>query len=664
MTATATAPPPALSPDQDGPPPLVEPRQRFPKWIQVLVILGLWIVCWKLFFGKSFINPDTITGAINWLQKAYDNISNAQMSNPLFVDVLNPLARELTALLNQMETIVSNLGWTGVIGIACAISFLVAGVRYAILTLICFSTFGLLGLWDESMQTLVIVLVAVIISLIIGIPLGIWAGLSRRFNAFITPVLDLMQIMPSFAYLPIIVLFFLIGPAAGTIATIIYAVPPAIRLTAAGIRGVNPTLIEASSSLGSTGRQRMRSVQLPQAKGTIIVGVNQTTMAALSMATIAALIATPGLGQVVIQAFETEDVGAAFNASLALVFMGIAFDRVTSAASRQTELRERSGNAMSRRTRIIRYVIALALIVLGIILPAVLPDLAKFPASWSVQQPIHDWVNTATDYAQLHWYTVTNWFQTEVTVRIINPLQSLLLRSPVIVTLAALSAISFVLGRTRAAVTAALCLLGVLLLGVWTPGMVTLGSVIVGAIVAIALGVVVGVWMGRSRAVDTVLRPILDAAQVMPPFVYLVPFLGLFGPNRFTGIIAAVVYAAPVAIKIVAEGIRGVPANSVESAISAGSSTWQTITKVQLPMSRNMVMLALNQGVIFVLAMVVVSGLVGGGGLGYAVITGFTQNGSQGLGLAAGLAIVLLGVMLDRVTQAAGRGNRHRIESL
>jgi glycine betaine/proline transport system permease protein len=176
--------------------------------------------------------------------------------------------------------------------------------------------------------------------------------------------------------------------------------------------------------------------------------------------------------------------------------------------------------------------------------------------------------------------------------------------------------------------------------------------------------VVVGVWMGRSRAVDTVLRPILDAAQVMPPFVYLVPFLGLFGPNRFTGIIAAVVYAAPVAIKIVAEGIRGVPANSVESAISAGSSTWQTITKVQLPMSRNMVMLALNQGVIFVLAMVVVSGLVGGGGLGYAVITGFTQNGSQGLGLAAGLAIVLLGVMLDRVTQAAGRGNRHRIESL
>ncbi len=150
----------------------------------------------------------------------------------------------------------------------------------------------------------------------------------------------------------------------------------------------------------------------------------------------------------------------------------------------------------------------------------------------------------------------------------------------------------------------------------------------------------------------------------MPVFVYLVPCLGLFGAGRFTGIIAAVIYAAPVVIKIVAEGIRGVPVNSVEAAEAAGSNTWQMITKVQLPMSRNMLMVGLNQGLIFVLAMVVVSGLVGGAGLGYDVYQGLTQNLYQGLGLAAGFAIVLLGIMLDRMTQAAGRSERHQIEAL
>ena len=121
---------------------------------------------------------------------------------------------------------------------------------------------------------------------------------------------------------------------------------------------------------------------------------------------------------------------------------------------------------------------------------------------------------------------------------------------------------------------------------------------------------------------------------------------------------------APVVIKIVAEGIKGVPVNSVEAAEAAGSNTWQMISKVQFPMSRNMVMLGLNQGLIFVLAMVVVSGLVGGGGLGLDVINGFSQSYLQGLGLAAGFAIVLLGIWLDRVTQAAGQSERHRIEAL
>ena len=158
-----------------------------------------------------------------------------------------------------------------------------------------------------------------------------------------------------------------------------------------------------------------------------------------------------------------------------------------------------------------------------------------------------------------------------------------------------------------------------------------------------------------SRRADAVLRPVLDAGQVMPAFVYLVPFLALFAASRFTAIVAAVVFAAPVAMKIVADGVRAVPGETVEAATALGSTRLQTITGVQLPMARRALALAANQGVIYVLSMVVVGGLVGAGALGYDVVAGFSQAQLYGKGLAAGLAIVLLGVVLDRVTQAAAR---------
>jgi glycine betaine/proline transport system permease protein len=188
-----------------------------------------------------------------------------------------------------------------------------------------------------------------------------------------------------------------------------------------------------------------------------------------------------------------------------------------------------------------------------------------------------------------------------------------------------------------------------------------LAATLVATILTMAIGIVFGVWMGRSKLADQIIRPILDMLQVIPAFVYLVPLLALFQPGRFTAIVAAIAYAAPVAVKIIADGIRQVSATTVEAATSAGSSTWQMITKVQLPMSARTLVLATNQGLIYVLSMVVVGGLVGAGALGYDVVAGFVQLNLFGKGLAAGLAIVMLGIMLDRVTRAAAdrATNRH-----
>jgi glycine betaine/proline transport system permease protein len=197
------------------------------------------------------------------------------------------------------------------------------------------------------------------------------------------------------------------------------------------------------------------------------------------------------------------------------------------------------------------------------------------------------------------------------------------------------------------------CLVLIFVLDLWNDTMIVLTMTLVATLLVMVLAFVFGVWMARSRRVDLVLRPLLDAGQTIPAFVYLIPVLALFGSTRFTAIIASVVYAAPAAIKLVCDGVRGVSPGVVEAGRSTGSTTWQEITKVQLPMARGSLVLATNQGLLYVLAMVVIGGLVGAGALGYDVIYGIAHVDYAGKGIAAGFSIVLLGIFIDRVVRAA-----------
>lgn len=188
--------------------------------------------------------------------------------------------------------------------------------------------------------------------------------------------------------------------------------------------------------------------------------------------------------------------------------------------------------------------------------------------------------------------------------------------------------------------------------------MQTLMQVLVATAVTVAVGLTIGILAARNDRFAMLIRPVLDAAQTMPAFVYLIPAFVLFDAGRFTAIMAAVVFALPPVIRLVDVGIRSVPAAVVEAGTSAGATSWQILTKVQLPMARPALLLATNQAVILVLSMVVVGGLTGGQALGYDVVAGFSQGTKFGLGLAAGLCLVLLGITLDRMTQGAG-GRSH-----
>jgi glycine betaine/proline transport system permease protein len=620
--------------------------------VVVGVLLVVWVAAYFVLRGIDtlVLGGQETTALHRWLTDHRDDVGQGNV----FFDAIRIAVDHFVVLLQNVisqpsfDRPVPVIGWLGVVAIAAYCAWAFGNWKVAVLTAAGLGFVGLQGLWQESMDTLALTVAAVLLSLLFAIPLGIWAGLSDRAFRVATLVLDLMQTLPTFVYLAPLTLFFAIGPAAATIATLIYAAPPAVRLTAHAIRSVPPESVEAARSLGSTRGQTLLKVLLPMSRSTVVVGINQTIMAALSMVTVAALIDAPGLGQTVLKALQTLDVGVAFNAGLAIVVIAIVLDRVTTAAG------DRPWRTASLRRKVLLGAGALAVLV-AVWFSRTYVWAAEFPSDVNVGSRIAVVATDVTDWVQDVFGGFTYGVRDAVTIGLLNPLEGLLTGSPwwlvsaVVVTLAA------VLGGWRGAVPAAVCLVLLVATGVWQDSMVTLASTLLATVVVVAVGLALGVWAGRNRRVDTWIRPVLDAGQTMPPFVYLVPFLALFGTSRFTAIAAAVVFAVPVTTKIVADGIKAVPVATVEAANSVGSSAWQVISKVQLPVARRAITLAVNQGLIYVLSMVVVGGLVGAGALGYDVAAGFAQSELYGKGLAAGLAIVLLGVMLDRITQAAAR---------
>jgi glycine betaine/proline transport system permease protein len=652
-----------------------EPRRRpSRRTILLLSAAAIWILGFLVLNGTATLAlpASELTDLHRSLNQFNSWVAANRADNPLFLYVFTPLRSAVDAVANLFTTTFAatatglrlpEIGWLGTVGLLTWIALAVGNVRVALLTAAVFVFFGIQGLFVEATYTFALVLTAVLLTLLVGIPLGILAGIYGRVAGVITPVLDFMQTLPTFVYLAPLALVFLIGPASAVIATVIYAAPPVIRLTAHGIRRIPDNTREASDSLGTTGLQRLLTLQLPMARRTIVMGINQGTMAALSMVTIAALIAAPGLGQTVVRALQSLDVGTAVNAGLSIVLLAIVLDRVTTAASRRAEPGSARSRRLGRRTRAVLLGIGFAVVLVMVQLSRTVIWAAAFPADLDLGPQIVQAVNSASHWLQSNLSLFTVSLREGVTSAVLNPFQSLLTDTPFYILVTVIAIVAYALGGWKLSALTTACLGVIIYLGLWSDSMVTLAGTLVATAVVMVLGIVFGVAMGRSSRVDQFLRPLLDAGQTMPSFVYLVPFLGLFGATRFTAIVAGIIYAAPVAIKITADGISGISPTVVESAVASGSTPWQVITKVQLPMARQSLALAANQGLIYVLAMVVVGALVGAGGLGYDVVAGFVQTSIFGKGLAAGLAIVFLGIMMDRMTQAAAAAPARRIPS-
>jgi glycine betaine/proline transport system permease protein len=587
---------------------------------------------------------------------------NRNVEHPsVFFRAFNGFADFLDHLVEWLTSFLFKLTWIGTVALGVLTVLRFGGRRAAAIVLAAFFCFAAMGLWEPSMQTFALVLAAVVLSLAVGLPLGVLAGRSRRFERMITPVLDAMQIIPAFAYLLPVVILFSVGPGAAVVTTMVYSVPPAIRITALGIRSVPRNTVEAAAAFGATRLQTLWKVQLPLARRLLLLSVNQTILFALSMVVIAGLIGGQGLGDVVTSGLYSNP-ALALLAGAAIVIMAISLDRSTEAIANRTDPAHRHlTEGKKRRLRLYTGACAAGV--------GVAVGLAHAFGARSVYEgrTAQEWlqrqVQSALDYVQnpsTFVFHITNPVGNFLVEYGLTPLRSFFVETPWPAMVFGLALIAFLVSGLRPALItlAMVVLIGVM--GEWTNAMDTASQVLVATVLTMLVGIPLGVWAGESTRASKAMRPVLDVLQTLPQLVYIIPFIYLMPVSIVPGIIASVLYAAPVVIRLVEAGIRGVSTNTVEAAGAFGATRLQTLLKVKIPLARDAIMLGVNQGMIMVLAVVVIGGLVGSGALGYDVAQGLQQS-LFGQGVLASVAILALGTALDRVTR--GRTLK-RIEGL
>ena len=654
--------------------PVVAPVvSHVPWWRGKLVQVGAIVaVMWLAYRGWNTEYPWPNNLVWNGLQVKFDDIQawlidkELEGGGGILFSVFDGFRVFVDNLVTWFNDLLIWLTWIGTTVAGTLLAWRFGGLRAGVWAIAAFASFAISGLWAESMETLALMLSAVGLSILIGVPLGIAAGRSARFNRALTPFLDAAQIVPAFAYLMPVVLFFSIGYAAAVVATMIYAIPPCIRITALGIRRVPVNTVEAAASMGATGRQMLLKVQIPMSRRMLLLGLNQTILFALSMVVIAGLIGGGGLGAVVNSGLYSNP-ALAILAGIVIVIMAMAFDRITEAVADRTDPTKRHLDAAAKRRLRVESLVVTATIVGTVVVARAIGVSGDFPDTSGIRQravTAQEWllaqIQKVLDYVQdptSFVFQITEPTGNFILTKLLLPLQGFLVEAPWFTTLAGLTLIAFVVSGLRPAITTFLMLALIGFMGVWALAMDTLSQVVVATLLAVILGLGLGVWASESQTVSRIMRPINDVLQTLPQLVYIIPFIYLMPVSIVPGIVAAVLYAFPVVVRLVERGIKDVAPEAVEAAGAFGATRGQTLRKVKIPLAGDAIMLGVNQGIIMVLALVVIGGLVGSGGLGYEVAQGLVR-GQFGQGVVASIAILALGIALDRVTQGARQARK------
>ena len=331
--------------------PMLVPNRPLYRWLAGVAVVVIVLIVSLVLWGTEMGFPTTVSsstvqtsgGGTVTLEKTVREVTGNTIDDAVgWVTkegswLFESLSTAVTYALVYIENILKWVPWPAIVVGLALLSFAVGRWQLLAFTSFALLFVGFMDLWENTIDTIALMVVAVTISVLIGLPLGVLAARSQLADSLMRPILDGMQTMPSFVYLLPGILFFGLGKPAGIFATIIYAVPPVIRLTNLGIRQVPAETVEAARSFGASSRQILTTVQIPMALPTIMAGINQTTLMALAMVTIASMVAAGGLGDNVLRALQKNQPGNGAIAGLAIVFLAIIMDRLTQAVARQRQ---------------------------------------------------------------------------------------------------------------------------------------------------------------------------------------------------------------------------------------------------------------------------------------------------------------------------------------
>ncbi|MGI9483487.1 MAG: ABC transporter permease [Hyphomicrobiales bacterium] len=622
-----------------------------------------------------------------------------------FVDLAEPVTRFIAKLLEFPMLILRDLlqwvPWPVTVLSIGLLAYHSSGWRLVVLCVVACLYVALSGYWEQAMNTMALVGVAVPMSLALGLAIGIFANRTDLGRRIVPPILDLMQTIPTFAYLIPLLVLFGFGPVVGLIASAVYACPPMVRNVALGLQLVPEEIREAARMSGCSPIQRLFWVEIPAAMGQIKVGINQTIMAALSMVIIASVIGGfNDIGWEVLSTMRKARFGDSLLAGVVIVFIAIIMDRISAAYASRDKARA-GGGADDRRNFLIA---AGILAVLCVIMKAFGLGETIESAAWT--KNLADWLNVQLDAIVTAYGNTLTAIKNFFFFFYLLPLRTGLSQSilpftwgfdftmpmrigygagclifavfagykwswrasvvvavlgyllyfgttgmPWSVAVAGMTVIAWQAGGKNTALFVFCALAFILLTGMWDRAMLSVYLCAAAAILSFVFGASLGVWAASNDTVSAIVRPICDTFQTIPLFVFLIPMLMFFQVGEFTALLAIIAYAFVPAVRYTENGLREVSPQLLEVAVEQGCTPSQIFWQVKMPLAMPSILVGLNQTIMYAFAMLVIAALVGTTGLGQQIYLSLSAA-NTGEGLVSGLSMALLAMIADRILQA------------
>ncbi len=674
-------------------------------WFGVLALILVLLALrsyekWLVEYPKDWVAP--FTAGLNAAMKAFVDT---------FGFIFLALSNIFTIPLKWVQNILHWLPWPTMMALVGAAAWRAGGPRLLVFALLALGYMVVVGYWDKSMNSLSLVIISVPVAVLLGFACGVAGYFSPRAERFILPLLDLMQTVPAFAYLIPILLLFGFGPVVGLIASVLFSFPPMVRNTMLGLRSVGAEVQESGLMSGATPRQLFWQVQIPSALRQILLGVNQTTMASFSMIIIASIIGgTEDIGWEVTLYLRKAAFGECLLSGIVIALMAMVMDRISYGLATREQQYVSGGQTFYDRNR--EWVIGCSLAAIFLVASRIVPWLSDWPEAWVIYPA--KYLNEGIESFILNFNGAIQTIKTLAFYYVMLPTRiglenavspftwGFAFTTPLKLGFAAViaAAIVWALAKERQTLAVVIGLLGVtfyfgltnlpwagqiaivtllawqlggrglaigsfvamvfmLVAGIWPEAMMSVYLCGIAVVLAFALGAGLGIWASISDRVSRILRPINDTLQTMPLFVFLIPFVMIFKIGDFTALLAIIAYAFVPAARYTEHGLRNVAPDVVEAAQCMGCTKWQLLTDVKLPLALPVIMLGLNQTIMYAVSMLVITALVGTADLGQRVYIGL-GDGDFGVGFVAGIGMAILAMVADRLTQA---WNRRRQET-